>query len=43
VCSEAGVTLYPNIMSITGMVNVGTGVIAPGYGGGRPRHVLIVG
>ena len=30
-CNEAGVTLYPSVMSITGMVNVGTGAIALGY------------
>jgi DegV family protein with EDD domain len=30
-CSEADVTLYRSIMSITGMVNVGTGAIALGY------------
>jgi DegV family protein with EDD domain len=30
-CSEAGVTLYPSVMSITGMVNVGTGAVALGY------------
>ena len=30
-CSEAGVMLYQNAMSITGMVNVGTGAIALGY------------
>ena len=30
-CTEAGVTLYQSAMSITGMVNVGTGAIALGY------------
>lgn len=30
-CNEADVTLYRSIMSITGMVNVGTGAIALGY------------
>ena len=30
-CNEADVTLYRSIMSITGMVNVGTGALALGY------------
>lgn len=30
-CSEAGVSLYQSAMSITGMVNVGTGAVALGY------------
>jgi len=30
-CTEAGVTLYQSAMSITGMVNVGTGAVALGY------------
>jgi fatty acid-binding protein DegV len=30
-CNEADVTLYRSIMSITGMINVGTGAIALGY------------
>jgi fatty acid-binding protein DegV len=30
-CSEAGITLYQSAMSITGMVNVGTGAVALGY------------
>jgi len=30
-CTEAGVTLYQSVMSITGMVNVGIGAVALGY------------
>lgn len=30
-CSEAGVTLQQSVMSITGMVNVGTGAVTLGY------------
>jgi fatty acid-binding protein DegV len=30
-CTAAGVTLYRSVMSITGMVNVGTGAVALGY------------
>jgi DegV family protein with EDD domain len=30
-CTAAGVTLYRSVMSITGMVNVGTGTVALGY------------
>lgn len=30
-CAEAGVTLYQSVMSITGMVNVGTGAVSLGY------------
>jgi DegV family protein with EDD domain len=30
-CAEAEVTLYQSVMSITGMVNVGTGAVALGY------------
>lgn len=30
-CNEADVTLYQSVMSITGMVNVGTGAVALGY------------
>ena len=30
-CAEAGVMLYQSAMSITGMVNVGTGAVALGY------------
>lgn len=30
-CAEAGVTFYQSVMSITGMVNVGTGAVALGY------------
>jgi DegV family protein with EDD domain len=30
-CTEAEVTLYRSVMSITGMVNVGTGAVALGY------------
>lgn len=30
-CAEAGVTLYRSMMSITGMVNIGTGAITLGY------------
>jgi fatty acid-binding protein DegV len=30
-CSETGVSLYQSAMSITGMVNVGTGAVALGY------------
>lgn len=30
-CAEAGVTLYQSAMSITGMVNIGTGAVTLGY------------
>ena len=30
-CNEADITLYQSVMSITGMVNVGTGAVALGY------------
>ncbi|TAN05255.1 MAG: DegV family EDD domain-containing protein [Rhodanobacteraceae bacterium] len=30
-CAEAGVTLYQSVMSITGMVNLGTGAVSLGY------------
>ncbi|HEX7370156.1 MAG TPA: DegV family protein [Rhodanobacteraceae bacterium] len=30
-CSDAGATLYSSVMSITGMVNVGTGAVTLGY------------
>ncbi len=30
-CNAAGVTLYKSVMSITGMVNVGTGAVTLGY------------
>jgi hypothetical protein len=30
-CNEAGVALHQSVMSITGMVNIGTGAVTLGY------------